>query len=94
MTAIANAWSIYFRLAKACGKQYVKSTTEKFRFRWNNYKGNQRKAKRGEDIIQKHFHEHFLSHNHNGLINDIEVILIDKTDPSNLTRTEEFWRVN
>ena len=77
---------------KACGKQYVRPTTEKFRFRWNNYKGNQRKARRGEDLIQKHFHEHFLSHNHNGLINDIEVILIDKTDPSNLTRTEEFWR--
>ena len=38
------------------------------------------------------FHEHFLSHDHNGLINDIEIIFIDKTDPSDPTRREEFWR--
>ena len=30
------------------------------------------------------------SHNHNGLINDIEIIFIDKTGPSGPTRTIEF----
>ena len=76
---------------KVCGKQNVRSTTERFRFRWNNYKDNQRKAKRGEDHTQKYFHEHFLNHDHNGLINEIEIILIGKTDQSDHTRREEFW---
>ena len=35
--------------------------------------------------------QHFICHNHNGLINDIEIILIDKTDPSDPTRRKEFW---
>ena len=74
------------------GKQYVGQTTERFIFRWNNYKNNQHKAKRGKDHNQKYFHEHFLSHDHNGLINDIEIIFIDKTDPSDPTRREKFWK--
>ena len=28
----------------------------------------------------------------NGLIDDDEIVFIDKTDPSNPTRSEEFWR--
>ena len=47
-------------LCKLCGKQYVGLTTERFRFRWNDYKNNQRKAKRGEDLTQNYFHEYFL----------------------------------
>ena len=77
---------------KVCGKQYVGSTTERFGLRWNNYKSCQRKAKNGEDCIQKYFHDHFLSECHNGLINDVEIVFIDKTDPSDPTRREEFWR--
>ena len=82
---------IYLMSCKVCGKQNVRSTTERFRFWWNNYKDNQRKAKRGEDHTQKYFHEHFLNHDHNGLINEIEIILIGKTDQSDHTRREEFW---
>ena len=76
------------------GKQYVGSTTERFRFWWNNYKSCQRRAEREreEDCIQRYLHEHFLSKGHNGLINDIEIIFIDKTDPSDPARREEFWR--
>ena len=29
---------------------------------------------------------------HNGLINDVEIVFIDETDPSYPTRREEFWR--
>ena len=53
---------------------------------------NQRKAKRGKDHSQKYFHEHFLSHDHNGLINDTKIIFIDKTDPLDPSRREEFLR--
>ena len=83
---------IYLLSCKVCGKQYVGSTTERFRFRWNNYKSCQRKAERGEDCMQKYFHDHFLSEGHNGLIDDVEIVFIDKTDPSDPTRREEFWR--
>ena len=83
---------IYLMSCKVCGKQYVGSTTERFRFRWNNYKSCQRKAERGEDCMQKYFHDHFLSEGHNGLIDDVEIVFIDKTDPSDPTRREEFWR--
>ena len=34
----------------------------------------------------------FLSEGHNGLINDVEIIFIDKTDLSEPTRREQFWR--
>ena len=42
--------------------------------------------------MQKYFHGHFSSEGHNGLINDVEIVLIDKTDPSDPTRREELWR--
>ena len=42
--------------------------------------------------IQIDFHDHFLSEGHNGLIDDVEIVFIDKTDPSDPTRREEFWR--
>ena len=83
---------IYLLSCRVCGKQYVGSTTERFKFRWNNYQDIQRKGKRGENHNQKYFHEHFLSHDYNGLINDIQIIFIDKTDPLDRTRRGEFWR--
>ena len=83
---------IYLISCRVRGKQYVGSTTEMFRFRWNNYKICQRKSKGGEDCIQKYLHGHFLSEGHNGLINDVEIIFIDKTDQWDPTRKAEFWR--
>ena len=74
-----------------CGKQYVGSTTDKFRYRWNNYKNRQRNAEREEDHMQEYLHDHFLSQDHDGLLNNVEITLIDKTDPSDPER-EEFWR--
>ena len=42
--------------------------------------------------MRKYFHGHFLSEGHNGLINDVDIVFIDKTDPSDPNRREEFWR--
>ena len=42
--------------------------------------------------MPKYFHHFFLSQGLNGLIDDVEIVFIDKTDPSNPTRSEEFWR--
>ena len=44
---------IYVLPFKVCGLQYVGSSTDKFRLRWNNYKENNRKAKRREEHIRQ-----------------------------------------
>ena len=36
--------------------------------------------------------EHFSSNNHNGLLEDCSITRIDKTDGSDPTRREEYWR--
>ena len=83
---------IYLLFCKACGLQYVGSTTDKFRLRWNNYKENDRKALRGEEHIQPELFEHFAADNHNCFLTDCSITLIDKTDGSDPTRREEYWR--
>ena len=40
--------------------------------------------------MQKYLHEHFLCEGQNGLINDIEIIFINKIDPLDRTRTEKL----
>ena len=67
------------------------STRDRFRLRWNNYKCCQRNAADGGTPNQNYFHQHFSSDDHNGLMNDSEIIFIDKTDLSNPTRRELFW---
>ena len=42
--------------------------------------------------MKKHLHEYFLSEGHNSLINDAVIDFIGKSDPSDPTRREEFWR--
>ena len=83
---------IYLLSCKVCGLQYVGSTTDKFRFRWNNYKENNRKAERGEEHMQPLVFEHFSSHDHSGFLEDCSITLIDKTDGADPTRREEYWR--
>ena len=39
---------------------------------------------------QDYFHQHFLSDGHNGLMNDCEIIFIDKMGPSD-SKSEFFW---
>ena len=75
-----------------CGKQYLGLTTDKFRYRWKNFKNCQRKTEREEDHMQKYLHDHFLSEDHDGFLNNVETTLIYKTDLSDPERREEFWR--
>ena len=83
---------IYLLSCKVCGLQCVGSTNDKFRLRWNNYKENDRKGKRGEEHKQPLVFEHFSSNDHNGFLEDCSITLIDKTDGSDPTRREEYWR--
>ena len=56
---------IYLWSCKCCGKQYVGETTGSFRYRWNNYKDNDKKHSRKESCIQEHLLKHFNSMGHN-----------------------------
>ena len=42
--------------------------------------------------MQKYLHDHFLNEDHDVLLNDVEITLIDNADPSDPERREEFWR--
>ena len=77
---------------KVCGLQYVGSRTDKFRFRWNNYKENDTKALRGEEYMQPERFENFTPENHNCFLTDCSITRIEKTDVSDRTRREEYWR--
>ena len=51
---------IYLFTCKCCGKQYFGETTGEFRFRWNNYKCNDRKYARNEDCFEEHYLDIFI----------------------------------
>ena len=68
--------SVYLLSCKACGLQYVGSTTDKIRLRWNNYKENDRKVLRGEEHMQPELFEHFAADNHNCFLSDCSIKLI------------------
>ena len=42
--------------------------------------------------MQKHLFRHFSSPGHNGFLNDVSATFIDKTDPSDHLKREDFWR--
>ena len=83
---------IYLLSCKVCGLQYVGSTTDKFRFRWNNYKENDKKAIRGEEHMLPGLFEHFVADNHKCFLTDCSITLIDKTDGLDPTRREEYMK--
>ena len=84
---------IYLLTCNCCKKQYVGQTVDKFRFRWNNYKSNFRKHQRGETCMQQHLYDHFCECNHKGFVNDVSITFIDKTDPSDPLKREDYWRI-
>ena len=43
--------------------------------------------------MQPKLFEHFHSEEHNGFLQDCSITLTDKTDDSDPTRREEYWRV-
>ena len=74
--------------SKTCLKQCVGSTTDCFRYRWNNYKCNERKYTRGEACLQQHLFEHFNNEGHNEFLHGVSVTLIDKIHGGNPIKRE------
>ena len=58
----------------------------------NNYKSNDRKFQRLEPCMQEHLFSHFSMAGHNGFLIDVSITFIDKTDPSDPLRREDYWR--
>ena len=84
---------IYLFSCGTCSNQYTRNTTDHFRYRWNNYKMEARKAENGdmENVKQKFLQSHFLQDDHKGFLEDVEVRLIDKTQGSDPTKREYYW---
>ena len=83
---------VYLLTCNCCKKQYVGQTVDEFRLRWNHCKSNCRKHQRG--CMQQHLYKHFCSSNHNCFISDVSVTFIDKTNPSDPLKREDYWRSN
>ena len=78
---------------RTCGKKNTGKTTNHFRYRWNNYKMEARKAEIGhmENVKEKFLRSHFLQDDHKGFLEDVEVRLIDKTQGFDHTKREYYW---
>ena len=46
----SDKYLVYLLSCKVCGRQYTGQTVDEFRYRWNNYKDNNRKSLKGVNI--------------------------------------------
>ena len=83
---------IYLLTCNQWRKQYVGQTVDSFRFRWNSYRCNCYEHAKGESVKQKHLYDHFMLEDHTQFANDVSVIFIDKTDPTDPLKREQYWR--
>ena len=42
--------------------------------------------------MQQHFYQHFCSSNHNCFTSDVPATFMDKTDPSDPLKREDYWK--
>ena len=82
---------VYLITCNKCLNQYVGQIVDMFRLPWNNYKDNSRKFDRGENCIQRHLYELFQLPGHTRFLQETNVALIDKTDPTAPTKREDYW---
>ena len=71
-------------------KQYEGQTVDEFRLRWINYKSNNRKHQGLESCKQEHLFEHFNEEGHHGFLENVSIIFIDKTGPSEPLKREHI----
>ena len=81
---------VYLLTCNCCKRQYKGQPVDGFHFRWNNYKSNCSKHHRGETCVEEHLYGYFCSSSHNCFISDVSVTFIDKTDPSDPLKREDY----
>ena len=82
---------IYLLTCRKSKIQYVGQTVNQFRSKWNNYKSDSRKYNRGGSCMQQHLFKHICTSGHSGFLYDVSIKFIDKTDPSNPCKWEDYW---
>ena len=70
--------------------QYVGETIDQFWSRWNNYKSDSRKHGQGAICMQQHLFTHFCTSGHCSFLEDVLLTFIDKTDPSDPLKREDY----
>ena len=83
---------IYLLACNQCRKLDVGQTVERFCFRWKNYKCNCRNHAKGESVKQQYLYDHFMLEDHTQFVNDASITFIDKTDPTDPLKREQYWR--
>ena len=83
---------IYLLTCNQCRRQYVGQTVDSFCFRWNNFKYNYHKHAKDESVKQQHLYDHFMLEDHTQFVNDAVIIFIDKIDPTDPLKREQYWR--
>ena len=78
---------IYLLTYYQCRKQNVGQTVDIFCFRWNNHKRNCHKHAKVESV-----NDHYMLEDHTQFVDDVSIILIDKTDPTDPLKREQYWR--
>ena len=81
---------IYLIRCSRCLKRYTGQAVDEFRHRLNKYKDNARNFERREHCMQRHLYEPFNLPGHSEFLNDVSVTLIDKADPKNPTKQEDY----
>ena len=71
--------------------QYVGQTIDQFRSRWSNYKSNLRKHGQGATCMKQNLFNHFCTSGPCIFLEDVSTF-IDKTDPSDPPKREDYWR--
>ena len=82
----------YLLTCNKCKMQYVGQTIDQFRSRWNNYKSDSKKHGQGATCMQQHLFNHFCTSGHCGFLEHVSLTFIDKTDPSDPLKREDYWR--
>ena len=88
-TAAKNALFIYLHAINALNN--VGQTIGKFCQCWNKYKSNDRKFQTLEACMQEHLFSHFSMAGQDRFLNNVFIIFIDKTDPSDPLWREDYW---
>ena len=72
--------------------QYVGQIIGQFWSRWNIYKSDWRKHGQKATCMQQHLFNHSCTSGHCGFLGDVSLTFIDKTDPSDPLKREDYWR--
>ena len=65
---------------------------DQFHSRWNNYKSDSRKYSQSGSCMQQHLFNYFCSSGHAAFLDDVSTTFIDKADPSDPLKREDYWR--